>query len=45
MRLDITIEIIGNEIKVAVIGDGVAESAEAACIAKGAASDGIKDLC
>lgn len=45
MRLDITIEIIGNEIIVAMFGDGVAESAEAARIAKGAAFDGVKDLC
>lgn len=45
MRLDIAIEIIRNKIVVAVIGDGVAESAEAVCIAKGATFDGIKDLC
>lgn len=45
MRLDITVEVVGNEIIVAVFGNGVAESAEAVRIAKSAAFDGIKNLC
>ena len=43
MRLDITIEIIAHEVIVAMIGDRVAESGEAASVAKGVGFYGVEN--
>ena len=43
MGLDITIEIIAHEVIVAVVGDRVAESEEAAGVAEGVGFDGVEN--
>ena len=42
--LDIAVEVIGNEIVVAVLNDGVAESREAAGVSKASTLDSLKHL-
>lgn len=44
MCFDVTVEVIGNEIVVSVISDGVAECAETAGVAKSAAFDRVKNI-
>ena len=44
MRLDVAVEVVGNEIVVALIDDGIAQGAEAIRIAESATLDGIKDF-
>lgn len=44
MRLDVAVEVVGNEIVVAVIGDGTAQGGEAVRVAEGAVLDGVEDL-
>ncbi len=44
MGFDVAVEIIGDEVVVALVDDGVAEGGEAAGVAKGAGFDRVKDL-
>ena len=44
VRLDIAIEIIGNEIVIAMLGDAVAQSGEVACVAKFVGADRFEDF-
>jgi len=43
MRLDITIEVVGNEIVIALVNDAVAQRGEAARVAELAGIDGGED--
>ena len=42
MRLDVAVEVVRNEIVVALIDDGVAKRAEAVCVTEFATFDGVK---
>ena len=42
MRLDVAVEVVGNQIVVTLIDDGVAQGAEAVCVTEFAALDGIE---
>lgn len=44
MRLDVAVEVIADEIEIAVIDDGVAEGGEAAGVAEHATFDGAEDF-
>lgn len=44
MRLDVAVEVIADEIVIAVIDYGVAEGGEAAGVAEHAAFDGVEDF-
>ena len=43
MRLNITIKIIAHEVIIAMLGDGITESGEAARVAKRVGFDGVED--
>lgn len=42
MRLDIATEVIGDEVVIAVVGDGTYKSREGACVTEHVGMDGIK---
>ena len=44
MRLDVAVEVVGDEVVVALVDDGVAQGAEAVRVAEAASLDGVEDV-
>lgn len=43
MRLDVGIEIVGDKVVVAMLGDRVDDCREGVCVAEGVGADGVED--